>query len=466
MTPARLARRTFHLEDQISYAGISGDWNPIHVDPVFARRTSTGAVVHGMHLTAWAVDSFLSSTDLSPGALSATFLKPVNLGSECMLTALREKNCWRLNIHHEDELSTTIRIFEGTVRFREDCPPRQGPYPCRTPDDVEFPQAAGTSGALSPESDAATLRRLFPSLVEHLGGLRTSALNRASTVVGMHCPGRHSLLCGLEAAFIESTAPDLNYQVVRATHPSAPIKIAINGAGISGTVSAFFRPTPAVQAAYADCRARVEPDEFKGQFALIVGGSRGLGEVTAKLICGGNGAAVTTYHEGAEDGERVSREISTAGGNCATFSLDVREPGKASGLEALLSKTTHLYYFATPPIKVSPHQSFRSDLLRRYSEFYVEAFARICRMLPEGRECRIFYPSSIFVEETPKGAAEYAAAKAAGETLCRALSVELPDLKFFVERLPRASTDQTRALMALKTQDPLDVMLPIVRKMR
>ncbi len=46
-----VARRTFTQEDFNRFAGLSGDDNPIHVDPEFAARTRFGRTVcHGMLL--------------------------------------------------------------------------------------------------------------------------------------------------------------------------------------------------------------------------------------------------------------------------------------------------------------------------------------------------------------------------------------------------------------------------------
>ena len=39
----------------VQYAGASGDFNPLHVDPVAARRALYGeVVVHGVHSLLWA----------------------------------------------------------------------------------------------------------------------------------------------------------------------------------------------------------------------------------------------------------------------------------------------------------------------------------------------------------------------------------------------------------------------------
>jgi hypothetical protein len=58
MQPTKLASKTFSVADQQRFAEVSGDYNPMHLDAVLARRTPPGApVVHGVHLLLWALDS-------------------------------------------------------------------------------------------------------------------------------------------------------------------------------------------------------------------------------------------------------------------------------------------------------------------------------------------------------------------------------------------------------------------------
>ena len=46
-----LATRTFTEADQIRFADVSGDRNPMHLDAVLARRTQAGVpVARGVHL--------------------------------------------------------------------------------------------------------------------------------------------------------------------------------------------------------------------------------------------------------------------------------------------------------------------------------------------------------------------------------------------------------------------------------
>jgi hypothetical protein len=63
----------------------------------------------------------------------------------------------------------------------------------------------------------------------------------------------------------------------------------IAGGGFTGTVRSFVRTPPVEQASMQSLANLVGPEEFSGCVALIVGGSRGLGELTAKVIATGGG---------------------------------------------------------------------------------------------------------------------------------------------------------------------------------
>ena len=62
---SEMATRRFTLEDQFAFAALSGDSNPLHLDPVAARRTMIGAVVvHGVHLLLWGLDRLAAQRPL------------------------------------------------------------------------------------------------------------------------------------------------------------------------------------------------------------------------------------------------------------------------------------------------------------------------------------------------------------------------------------------------------------------
>ena len=89
MTDEFLASRTFSLNDQIAFARLSSDWNPMHLDQAFARRTQVGApVVHGIHNLAWAADAVLQSHPLKIANIRARFVQPLYLDEAASIRIL------------------------------------------------------------------------------------------------------------------------------------------------------------------------------------------------------------------------------------------------------------------------------------------------------------------------------------------------------------------------------------------
>ena len=78
---------------------------------------------------------------------------------------------------------------------------------------------------------------------------------------------------------------------------------------------------------------------------------------------------------------------------------------------------------------------------------------------------KVFYPSTIFINEMPKEFPEYIAAKSAGETICRHMTKQLKDIDIVVARLPRLPTDQTSCLIKLAMSDPIEQLLIVLREM-
>ena len=76
----------------------------------------------------------------------------------------------------------------------------------------------------------------------------------------------------------------------------------------------------------------------------------------------------------------------------------------------------------------------------------------------------LFYPSTIFIDELRSDTTEYAAAKAAGEVLCRMLERTRPGLRVASARLP-VLTDQTSTFTGGgAAADPVPVLLKGLRE--
>lgn len=84
--PAQLAPVSMLVTQEaiIAYARITGDFNPLHVDPAFAAKTPMGGVIaHGtmsLNLIWQTIAGTLPAEQVQGGNLQIRFTKPVRLG--------------------------------------------------------------------------------------------------------------------------------------------------------------------------------------------------------------------------------------------------------------------------------------------------------------------------------------------------------------------------------------------------
>ena len=73
-----IATLQFTLADQRAFARLSGDFNPLHLDPIASRRVAAGEpIVHGMHLLLRALDAHVRRGPAAKGwTISARFRCP------------------------------------------------------------------------------------------------------------------------------------------------------------------------------------------------------------------------------------------------------------------------------------------------------------------------------------------------------------------------------------------------------
>ncbi len=468
-----LGSRRFKLSDQLLFAELSGDTNPLHMDPVAARRSVVGdVVVHGLHTVLWALEKLAESPHRPSGlsALDIRFPKPVYLGEEVRLTAQRlNESDLHITAQVGDKAVASIRLTDTPVtRVRQQVD--DGILvPDSTPKDIAFVDMTKQRSIVPYAVPVDRFRDAFPASSLLFGAPLLRDLAACSRLVGMEAPGLRSVFSRLTLAWHQhgSSAP-LNYDVTKADARFSLITIAVAGGDFSGTILAFSPQPPPRQLTINELKEMVGPTEFVGQTALIVGGSRGLGELTAKATAAVGGNVCITYAVGRAEAEAVVAEIRRSGGVASCFAYDAsRSPEEQLNVIREL-QPTHLYYYATCQIFRAKGQAFDSSLLSRFTTFYVDAFHAICRAFWDrgvrGLSC--FYPSSIAVEERPKGMTEYAMAKAAGEILAHDLPDIFPGYHSYQIRLPRLLTDQTAIVSEQKLPNAIHIILPVLRKMR
>jgi hypothetical protein len=343
--------------------------------------------------------------------------------------------------------------------------------------DLSFDDLKDRSGdAFTPKEE--NILRAFPRISAAIGAAAVGEIAACSYVVGMEAPGLHSMFSKLDLAIAKATQPDqpraaLHYVVAYHDERFRKARIAITGRSTTGTLEVFMRNPPVEQFSIEAVAAHVNGLEFAGMNALIIGGSRGLGELTAKLIAAGGGTPTITYALGKIEAERVAAQIRSWGGQVETLPYDVRQAprGQFDGLNA---RPTHLFYFATNAIFRPKGSLVSPNILADFTAFYLQGFHDLCfeltersKLMPNAAiKLMVYYPSSIAVEERPAGMTEYAMVKAAGEQMCKDMNQYMPGLRILTSRLPRLRTDQTAGVIPEREVNPVDVLLPIIRNMR
>lgn len=474
-----IGKKIFNKEDQELFASLSQDRNPVHMDPVAARRLMTGhQIVHGIHLLIVAIEYWQNDGDVILGSIKASFDNPVSVGDEVSFT----------QDNHQKSSFTITATVNGLICAQVTGTTAQGGagdgrdaasielgsskedyFIGVQSDPFDDPPLIHLNRKYVITPNSADFSSAFPRAHHCLGDKCLSAIASLSYFVGMICPGLHSIFSSLDMKVGHGIDGNggLTFIVQRYDERVRLFTVAFQGCLI-GSLKAFVRPSPHQQQSVSELSSWIRAGEFAGTRSLIIGGSRGLGEMTAKILAAGGGDVVITYATGAEDANRIKDEINSAGrGSCGTLKFDLvaDSPGEMKIEFGLLNA---VYFFATPRIARKKAEVFEQKLLEEFVDFYIGKFYELCRHLNavvEARPIKVYFPSSVFVAERPRGMTEYAMAKAAAELLIEDINKSFKMVSVLATRLPRLSTDQTSSILKVSTGSNVEALLPVIRSM-
>ncbi|MEG3637902.1 MaoC/PaaZ C-terminal domain-containing protein [Magnetococcus sp. PR-3] len=464
-----------HAQSQ-AFAKLSGDHNPIHLDPLYARRLPFGqSVVHGLHGVMLALDLLLAQCE-RPHALvklKVRFSRPI--GHDQPFThqlQKKEGGHFRIKLQAQSHICTTlsgqlIPAAEVKAVARPDLPEMMAPHR------ADWKEIVAAEGTIPLHWSCAEGRALFPHLGRRLQGDQAAVLLALTRLVGMWLPGEHSLFGGFTFRFASIHThedPCLTYRVTHADEARRLLELSLEGAMGKGGVSAFVRSVPVKQVSLAALRQQVSPELLVGRRVLVVGGSRGVGEVIAKVALAMGAQVHVTYHRGSQEVDQLIQEASQESLLLTSSPLNVLQCTPNPWPELWQKGPFDLLtYFATPAISLNPYQGWQQSLFDKYMSYYVAPFMRLAEVAMADKQqpaqpMVMLQPSTIFVAEPTVGALEYAGAKSALEICGRYLEAQHPSLAVLTPRLPRLLTDQTGMLDAELVKDPVPEVITLLKQ--
>tara|TARA_B100000700_G_scaffold249052_1_gene279165 strand:- start:378 stop:1781 length:1404 start_codon:yes stop_codon:yes gene_type:complete len=451
--------RSFTISDQKIFARFSGDFNPIHISELEARRTISGeCIVHGVHSLLWSLECFASKYSYTIQSINVTFLKPIFLNQAVIYTYNQETTTISLTI---DEIkcvnikltlsdSDNLHIFDLRIPEKES---KKLPNILNQCDIVLSKRFEAYF-----YGDKQLSKQLFPHLRNSLGEGMVCELASLSEIIGMQIPGMNSLYKSIKIdlykfnlnSYIEVIASDSRLRL---------IKILCKYPSFEAIIEAYFRPLKITTNSCAEIHKKVEHKDFRNIKAFILGGSRGLGSTVAKLIAVGGGSSLITYNKGEKDAIQIKSDINYWGGECDIKKLDVLVD-QMRDLD--LTSFNQIYYFASPKIRENRSKIFNQSLYLKYCEYYINGFEKLAHIATRYNIETFFYPSTIFVDKELLIFKEYIKAKIKGEDICRKLN-ETTSINFICPRLPMMNTDQNLSILPIKLEDPCSVMQSYIK---
>lgn len=463
--------KKINQSSQLLFSNFSGDFNPVHVDPIYARRSMYGEqVVHGINTLLLALNYFSQKTknNFQINKIDVKFIKPVFLDSKFDFKIIsKEKNNVQINVLSDDSVTTKIK-FE----YHNPAPPFfiKNYYkvrPKKLKPKIFSIEKNNINHSINISYDYKDLVEIYPNLFEKLNSYQIGVILTLTRLVGMECPGLDSLFSSFNITFKNNLLINkkIKYRIRNYDQRFSLYDIKIFSDDFDGNIIAFNRPRPVSQPSYSKLIHLVKKNEFINQRALIIGGSRGLGEITAKLLSIGGAKVTITYNKGIEDSDSIVNEINSCGGTAKSVKFNILKKN-FSYFDSLKVDhlPTHIYYYPTPFIFSGSKGVFSEHLFNNFSKFYVEGFYNVVEYFIKKNTNNYFYPSTVALDELPADMLEYTLAKSSGEKLCEFFQHRFSNINIYSTKLPRLATDQTVSLFPVKNENPRKVILKHLRQ--
>lgn len=442
---------TEHIE---AFAKLSGDYNPLHLNQDYARKTPFGGVIaHGFASVLMALGVWADSKSFRLRQIRVQFLKPLCPDQDFeVLATSAAVGSTNLQIVSGKSTLTKIQLewneYDGA-----------GAASFRSAGNWQKPDKY-----YSPNTNAADdIRRLFNLDLRQLPQGQLSALLWSTYFVGMVTPGKQALYSEFECEFDNEATdnPVLEISDLQTSIDERFNQVSITGKGtgiVKFTVQAFKRPESVsysaekVEVAIAGLSQNAK--DYAGKSVFVSGGARGFGSVLAQAFNSFGARLFLNYRTpNAETEEFIARLRRDNNDNVTAIQADLQHSEDAERVSELLrqagQKIDVLVLNAFPPILTKKAAELTPDEILKFIDralsIQLRTFYAVHSSLSPN--AKVIHVSSIYTKAPVKQLSHYIMAKAACEAFMQSLATEHKSLKFINVRPPQMLTDQTNGVL-------------------
>ena len=439
-----------NINEDISkkFGYISNDINPIHVDNNFASKISEGIIIHGINIVFCILDKILKYlNNVSIQKINVIFEKLININKLYFISINYENDEYIIFIKDNDDL---LYFKMNVIFYENDNENDYTIFESEIDRNIEKNEYDSIKLGKRDKINLFLNNEIF-SIYENLRKLNKidiSILMGLTYIVGMKIPGYNSIFNEFYLENnINNIQQELIYEVIEKFDDLQKIKMSVNSNGKTGYIISQFRsPIIEEQDSIKVISKYIKKNQFINKNCLVIGCSNGLGELTTKIICSGNGYVIGTYNNNVENCLKIDNEVKKEDLN--NFKYFKYNSSELFDINIIIeNKIEYIFYYPTPRI-TGKSNVFDEKLLDSYYNVYIKDFLKFVQNISLlQKPINIIVPQSTAINDKPVIWKEYTSIKYMLQIVTDYISKIYSNINIINLELPKLRTNQTLSLV-------------------
>jgi len=439
----------FTKNNTLKFMKMSGDFNPIHHNDIYAIRNLYGqTIVHGALILIYFLKLYLKNKNIVIDELNCIFFKPVFYNRKIFYSFTKENNKIFVNvidIKKNTLCSFSFQYIKSKIKEKKilysNLKILKKPY--------EHNDKYLIKNINS--------KKLFKFNKHSNYNFIMNFIMNISKIIGMYVPGKKSLFYKLSIIKNKKFIKKPYYKI---DNFEKKIKL-LNTKYFAGYYVAKSKSFLLPNFNNLDYSNKIKKiinknNIFNNKKVLIIGGSRGIGFMTTQFLSLGGSNITTTYSKYKNDLLNFKKNNSLS--KLKICKLDINNK---QSLSNFIKKFNFIFYFATPKILKNMHVKFDNDYYNELSKYYIQSIKYILSNVK--KETYIFIPSTIYLNNKNIYYKEYIKAKFELENFCKQKKHLKNNVHIYISRLKEFSTDQNFNIQNINQVNDLNYLFNILK---